>query len=665
MAYSTFHAALKALDVGAPNIRVLKGERPNLWYIEGCPPHHNMCGYLRDGARSLPAAEAWSSLSSLSLDASWGAYPSATLEAAWLNLTLTDHGIAGEPTPRNFTTLPSWFINENSPPFWDLAYADKWSRAALAGNALAGSAQARVAAAVSDATAPPGAQSRLVVFNPLSWTRSAPVQAPLPPGHPCTPSTCPAVANATGWAVDSQCTTFSDPYASSSSSAASCTLVFLAPDIPSLGYSTFYTLPAKHPQQQHQHQRLAAPQPGQPWTEPFSNAFFRVTPAVGGLASLVDLSSGLEVFNSSANQEGYLGGEWMSLEYTGMGASETRSYDFAKKGAEFQRLANFPGATWSCMEAGPVRTVFATAPVATAHSQVTLFLTAYSAMPRLDFAVVLEAWDSAFGVANRVVFPLRTTSRNVSYAVPFGVVRVGQDEAENGEDDIWLQKPGPEVPPFERGWAMHPREIADWMAGEGGEGEEGLLVSSSVGTFDWVDCSGLYPPTSVVLAPELMLHTNSNRGPYLPEPGNHTFFFSLVPMAPASGGWRGAWRRGVEANNPVSLQVVPLGGGAGQLPPSASLLSVSDDGGGSWVTAVKKQDDGLQEEREGLIVRIFNVDGVDRNVTLTLSLPNSTLKGADKVNLIELEPESMEVSGNSALLTLGHWAIETVSLSVL
>ena len=204
---------------------------------------------------------------------------------------------------------------------------------------------------------------------------------------------------------------------------------------------------------------------------------------MGGLASLVDLSSGLEVFNTTS---GYKAGEWMSLEYTGMGASETRSYDSAGKGAYFQRLSDFPGAVWTCIESGPIRTVFSTAPVATNHSTVTLQLTVYSQVPKIDFSVSLTDWDSAFGVANRVVFPLATSARNVSYAVPFGVVRVGWDEAENGEDDVWLTNPGPAVPPFERGWAMHPREISDWMAAEGGVGEEGLLISSSVGTFDWV-----------------------------------------------------------------------------------------------------------------------------------------------------------------------------------
>jgi alpha-mannosidase len=80
---------------------------------------------------------------------------------------------------------------------------------------------------------------------------------------------------------------------------------------------------------------------------------------------------------------------------------------------------------------------------------------------------------------------------------------------------------------------------------------------------------------------------------------------------------------------------------------------------------VKKQEDGMQQARQGLIVRLFNVDGVDRNVTLSLNLPGLTLKGADRVNLIELEPEATAVSGNTIPLTLGHWAIETLSLSVI
>ena len=123
----------------------------------------------------------------------------------------------------------------------------------------------------------------------------------------------------------------------------------------------------------------------------------------------------------------------------------------------------------------------------------------------------------------------------------------------------------------------------------------------------------------------------------------------------------------MEANNNVDVLVLPQGGGGGgSLPTSASLLSVLGDGGGSWVTAVKKEDDGVKDSRGGLIVRLFNVDGIDRNVTLSLTIPPGlSLKAADKVSLIELDPESLQVSNNSLALRLNHWAIETVRLSVI
>ena len=455
-----------------------------------------------------------------------------------------------------------------------------------------------------------------------------------------------------------------------------CTAVLLAPNVPSLGYTSLYYTPPAQQQGGQKSRAGAGPIPGDPWTAPFANAFFSVTPAVGGLKSLIDLATGLEVFNTSI----YRGAEFMVLSYTGMGASETRSYTHPVRGANFERLADFPAATWSCLEHGPVRTVFATAPVATAHSVVSLTLALYAGAPRLDLRLRLDSWDSAFGVANRLVFPLATQARGVAYAVPFGVVRVGQDEAESGEDDVWLTDPGPAVPPFERGWAMRPREMGDWMSADGSAGQAaGLLLSSSVGTCDWVDATEAYSQQAVVLAPELLLHTNSNRGPFLPEPGNHSFFFSLVPLAPGVGGWTAgsAWRRGVEANNDlVALYTAsthdaaaPRGAAAG-LPPQASLLTVSGDGGGSWVTAVKKQDDGTQEARGGLVLRLFNVDGVDRNVTVSVGLGGGgsapALLAAARTDLIELNPQSLIVTnGTSCELSLGHWGIETALLTVL
>ena len=225
---------------------------------------------------------------------------------------------------------------------------------------------------------------------------------------------------------------------------------------------------------------------------------------------------------------------------------------------------------------------------------------------------------------------------------------------------------------------MRPREMGDWMSADGSAGQAGLLLSSSVGTCDWVDATEAYSQQAVVLAPELLLHTNSNRGSFLPEPGNHSFLFSLVPLAPGVGGWAAAsaWRRGVGANNDLAALytasaqgTAPRGGAAAGLPPQASLLTVSGDGGGSWVTAVKKQDDGTEEARGGLVLRLFNVDGVGRNVTVSVGLgvggSAPALLAAASTDLIELNPQSLNVTNASCVLPPGRWSIETALLTVL
>ena len=622
---------------------------------------------MRNGARALPAAETWATFRSLVEGSFASSYPEATLATAWLNLTLNDHGIAGEPTPKNASfNLPEWFVNENSPDQWDLVYADKWQRALEAGVDIASSSQAWLAGHVNTTAAavqPPAGGAVVTVFNSLSWVVDQPVEVVM---SPCAPGAVMLTDAATGAAVAAQ-TDFYDQ--------TNCTIVFVAKRVPSFGYATFIaSAPAAAAAAA---TTAAAPAselyaPGDPWTAPFANSFYTITPAVGGLSSVVDLATGQELFDTSQ----LLAGEWISLTYSGMGASETRSYDHATADATFQRLSQFAGATWSCLEAGPVRTVFGTAPVQTNHSIVSLHLVIFAEIKRLDLRVQVDAWDSAFGFANRIAFPVRSSSSNVTYAVPFGVVRVGLDEAENGADDVWLQRPGPEVPQFERAWAIHPREVSDWIHAEG-DGV-GVMISSSVGVFDFSDCSGRYPGTQPVLQPELMLHTDSNRGPFLPEPGDHRFLHSIIATAPGAG-WRTSWRAAAETNNPATATWTPS---ASAPPPSpdawlplrAGLLSVVDAGGaedpGAWVTALKKQDDGVAEARSLAVVRVFNVDGADRpDLSLRVDLPargggTATLAGAARTNLIELDPVDVPGVAGTALVPapLGHWAIETYAL---
>jgi alpha-mannosidase len=658
------------------------GERPNLWIYENSPTHHRMWSSYRDAGRLLPAAESFSAFAGLLLDGSFAAYPSDTLDAAWLNLTLDDHGISCEPVPKN-QGLPTWLVNDNSPPQWDMLYAEKWADALAAGVGLLANATARIATAVADrppSPAPADAVWSISVFNTLSWTRSDPVLDLPPPPSAGGPF---AVLDAeTGEVVPSQV-------------AANGSLLFVAPNVPSMGYKTFWLAPvaetAADAAAASSPPPTTLPTPGTPWTTPFSNNFYTVTPGRGGLASVVDLASGSELFDTAS---GFDAGEWMSLQYTGMGASETRSTPFPSVNqSAFQRLGNLSvPLNFTCTEAGPVRVVFSSQPVPTAHSLVQLVVELYAEVKRFDVRVNLLAWDGAFGVVNRVVFPLKTTLRNISYAVPFGVVRVGQDDAEDGFDDVWLLNPYPTTPRFERAWAIRPREIGDWIRSEL-SGDTGVTLSSSVGAFDWVDVTGTYPSVQPVLAPEMLVSTNSNRGPFLPEPGEHSFLFSLTATT-GTGGWADGWKAGVAPNNPLVSVALPVGGagsrgGTGRSGRSGGSGSTAGGGGASadaaplpfthaflnltsstgqadpdvWVTAAKKEDGA---GRDGVIVRVVGIAAEDLGavgVHLNLFRP---LTGAATTNLIELEPQEIPgAAGRDGIdVVVGKWSIETVRLDV-
>lgn len=731
LVFSNFKNFLDTLSFngGAAGVPVIQGERPNIWLYEAVPTHHWMFSDFRNsGGRLLPAAEAFSTFAAVALAGSFAGYPADPLSWAWLNVTLDDHGISGEPVPKG-QGLPAWLVNDNSPPQWDMLYAEKWAFAVSTGEALLEAATQAIASGIDyTAGAPANALGAVVVFNTLSWSRTdTAVGVPITWGAQQTPV---AIVDASGAVIPSQPVVgdydgselltgwqwnfTARPQQTAGAgdgagvSANATQLVFQAPLVPSMGYATYFLVPAASvPAPAATAATAAAPAdaaaapagaagaaaarvtdtctPGAVWQSTFSTPYFSITPGRGGLSSVVDLTAnggaGRELFDTSQ----YDAGEWMQLEYTGMGASETRAYPNPwVNPATFQRLGNVTGGVrWTAIECGPVRSVFATDPVPTANSTVQLIVAAYAGMPRLDYRVRLTNWTAAFGVVNRVVFPVLTDQQNVSFATAYGVSRVGIDEAEDGFNDVWLLDPGPTAPKFDRGYALRPREIGDWIRAEGPSASGGgVTLSSSVGCWDWVDPTGAYPATQPVLAPEMLVQTTGNRGPFLPEPGQHDVLISIVP---SQGDWSGGWRRGVQPNHPLRTVIMELpattaatgtaraaaGATAGTLPFSHSFLNVTTgpSGGSSeaavWVTAVKKEDAG---SGDGVIVRFFSVSAADvGNVTVNVGL-GRPLTSAAVTDLIEEHPQPLPpaaVSADSATLTVGHYDIQTMRLGLL
>lgn len=113
--YSHAHEYLKRLSAFPGfNPRVLRGERPNLWFAETTWTHHKMFDDQRVAGRNLPAAEAFSTFRALA-QGSWVGYPSDELATAWLNVTLGDHGIGPEHTPFNMPCRGPMEANTSHP----------------------------------------------------------------------------------------------------------------------------------------------------------------------------------------------------------------------------------------------------------------------------------------------------------------------------------------------------------------------------------------------------------------------------------------------------------------------------------------------------------------------------------------------------------------------
>lgn len=494
----------------------------------------------------------------------------------------------------------------------------------------------------------------VVVFNQLSWQRSGKVAVKRARG--CSSGYKSVVLRHDGRSVPSQ------------DSDDGKTVVFVAEAVPSFGYDTYQLADECTPDNE------ATIRAGDNWTTPFENDHFVVTPGRGGLASVVDKASGRELFDTTK----LLAGEWMSLAYTATGSSETHTYrhagtsmggpdsgtpQFDNVTMGMQRMGTVQGwKGWICLESGPVRTVFASLPVETRCSTVRYRVTLYQSLAHIDYDVELLDWQDCFGVANRLVFPIKTGGlpsgeRNVTFATNFGAVTVGVDEIENEEQwafpgklDVWLSDPGPQAPAFERGWQMGPREALDWFQAEA-DGL-GITIGSSVGLFDWVDRSGLTTPDKVVLAPELLLHTNSNVGPFINQTGNHSFHFSIIPTSP---GWRHGWRQGVESQTPLTTSIYrvnashPAGSEPPEsLPPRHSFLSLSNSSN-LWVSAVKREQpmvgpwrqcppehsDSCAASKSGVVLRLFDHEGQRSTSTiLEFSVP---VQGAAQTNVSVVE----------------------------
>ena len=476
--YSTGTRFLQAVAAARPQLPELCGERPNVWlYIHG-PTHHWAVSALRDAARLLPAAEAFSTLEAL-LCGDFAGYPSAELERGWRAHLYPDHGWGG-------------YYGELT----DQTFLEKELEARTLGEQLVEQATTAIARRVRT-SAERGLP--IVVFNPLSWPRSDPVVCALPSDWPV------SIVDAQGRSIPAQ-------------PLGGRRITFVARAVPGLGYATFYARPATA------EPPAFAPRPA----TVCENDFFRIQLGGGGIAELFDKRLGRRILRPGK----FLGGELFTMQSVGNGAGEFAQVQQPTM-EMFQRVASW-SPPWTQVEDGPVRAVFELSLPQSEqklrHVSLRERLIVYRELPRIDLELDLIGWDGAPWREFRLAFPVDVEPGRVTYSVPMGVVEVGQDEIAGAAGERYVE-PCKDV---------RPREVQDWIDASGES--FGLTLASSVAVCDYLDptpdplgCPLLQP---VLLASRKSCHDWGN---FYLQAGDHSYRFSLLPHAGGrQNGWRAA-----------------------------------------------------------------------------------------------------------------------------
>ena len=246
-------------------------------------------------------------------------------------------------------------------------------------------------------------------------------------------------------------------------------------------------------------------------------------------------------------------------------------------------------------------------------------ITLYSGVPRVDVHMQAD-WHEQH-ILLKVAFPVSARSDHATYEIPYGSVERPTTRNTPAEQAQF------EVPALR--WA----DISDATHGFS------LLNDSKYG----------YDARDNVLRLSLL------RSPTWPDPetdqGQHEFTYSLYPHG---GTWREAMtvRQGYELNYP--LMAVTTGQHPGPLPAEKSFFGTSEDN--VVITAIKQAADG-----DGLIIRFY--EWVGKKGDVVLQLPSSAT-AAWETNLMEVaqSPLALDASGKMLAVPTNPYEIKTVKV---
>jgi len=599
LSYST---ARRYMDAAIPDetaLTTICGERPAVWlYIHG-PSHHKALSAGRTGVKRLTQAETFCTIEAL-LAGSFDDYPGDALTRAWEAAIYPDHGWGG-----------------HKGTITDRLFREKFESARDAAETLRDGALHKIAARVATRTE---AGRPLIVFNSLSWERSDPVEfsIDLDEGG----LTRPAVFDASGRRVESQLTlSEKGREGERAGSQKRATIVFVAREVPGLGYKTYYVknIPGGTDKKTKG-----------PIAPSIETGHYSIRLAPGGIGQIHDKALGVDLLAT----EKFLGAELFTMRSEGNGAGEFADVQQPTMDGFDALSAHEP--EWTLIENGPVRTVLQTEQEIL-HTGVRQRLIVYNALKRIDIETALLGWDGTAFREFRLAFPVSMDRGRVAYDVPFGTVEVGRDEIDGAAGERYTTECS----------AVRPRGIGDWIGVS--NDRFGITLASSVAVCDYVDPTD-EPLTAPMLQPILLASRRSchGLGPLYDQAGDHRFRFSLFSHRP---GWTAGYKQAKQANEPL-IAILSPAATRGSLPGEQSFFSL--DAQNVMISAIKKWDDA-----EGVVVRLYEAEGKDTPVTLRVFTP---IEAAFRTDLIEEGAVEIPAGKQSLSIDVGHHAIETILL---
>jgi alpha-mannosidase len=583
----------REVSAGVKDLPAIRGERPAIWlYIHG-PSHQQAIKASREGDILLTQAEKFATVNAW-VNGSYRNYPEAALRKAWEAKIYPDHGWGG----KNGDITDQYFFQ-------------KFLFAKAEGERILEKSLSEISGKIKT---DPGKGTPLVVFNSLSWVRTDVVNARVffDPGE----SKGLILRDAFGQEIPVQIRE-KETYGDGSVKMAD--IWFIARDVPSIGYKTFYYSSG-----------MPEPIPAAEYAQHIENDFYKVEFGRGGVESIYDKVLERDLIDASK----FRAGEIFTMQSVGNGAGEFA--DVQQPDMEgFDKTGNYE-TSWEMIHHGPVFTSFKMRqPVRNAVVEEEVIV--YHDIKRIDFNVDLLNWEGILYREYRFALPLNMPDGQVAYEVPYGVLEVGKDEMEGNAGERYIY-PCKET---------RPRGIQNWIGAY--DDEVSIILSSSVVVADYYDPTD-NPLPGPVLQPVLLASRKSchwEGNDYL-QTGNHSFFFSLTSTRPD---WRQGYKSGIQANEELVSVVAPDQYLHAFLPEENSFFNIDQQN--VMITALKKA-----EDESCAVVRMVEMEGEDSQFSIGSF---KKIENVEKVSLIEETVQKVKMSGKNTL-SIGHHAIETYKL---